>query len=75
MFLQSVTIDISDSIYWNECINSNSLKRSEDQVNKVIDVSISTTTLIDKLPILSSKHPFLESLSIETSDLKTFLSM
>ena len=31
-FFYSITIDISDSISWNECINNNSLKR-----NKVSD--------------------------------------
>ena len=31
---------------------------------------ISTTIIIDNSPVLSSKYPLLESLSIETSDLK-----
>ena len=67
MFLQSMTVDISDTIYWNKCINSNSLKRSEVQVNNVIDVYITTTTLIDNSPVLSSKYRLLKSLSIEIS--------
>ena len=65
MFLHSVTVNISESLCQNECINSNSLKKCVVQVNKVIDVSMSTTTLIDNSPILSSKYPLLESLSIE----------
>ena len=32
MFLQSITIDISETIFWNECINSNRLKRNNVQV-------------------------------------------
>ena len=34
------------------------------------NVPIFTTTIIGNSPILSSKYPLLESLSIETSDLK-----
>ena len=67
MFFQFVTVDISDTVCWNECINSNSLKRSEVQVNNVIDVYITTTTLIDNSPVLSSKYRLLKSLSIEIS--------
>ena len=70
MFLQSITINISYSTCWNEYINGNRLKRSEVKVNKVADVSIFTSTLIDKLPVLSSKYTLWESLSIETSNLK-----
>ena len=70
MFLQSITINISYSTCWNEYINGNRLKRSEVKVNKVADVSIFTSTLIDKLPVLSSKYTLWESLSIETTNLK-----
>ena len=31
MFLQSITIDISYSTYWNDCINSDRLKRCDVQ--------------------------------------------
>lgn len=68
MFLQSITIDISDFICWNKCINSNRLKRCEVQVNKVTDVSISTTLLIDNLPAFPSKYPLLEFSSVDNSD-------
>ena len=70
MFLQSITINISYSTCWNEYINGNRLRRSEVNVNKVADVSIFTTTLIDNLPVLSSKYTLWESLSIETTNLK-----
>ena len=48
IFLHSITIDISDSICWNniEYINSNRSKRSDVQVNKVTDVSRSTASSI-----------------------------
>ena len=59
-----------DSNFFNDCINSNRLKRCAVQVNKVIDVSISAISLIDNSPDCSSKYPLLEYLSIETSDLK-----
>ena len=75
MFLQSITIAISDSICWNDCINSNNLKRSDVQDNKVTDVSIFKTSLINNSPIRISKYPLLESLSIETSDFKKDLSV
>ena len=45
------------------------MKRSKVYVNQVINISISTTTLIDISPVLSSEYHFLEYLSIETSDL------
>ena len=75
MFLQSITIDILDSICFNSYINSNRLKRYDVQINKVTDVSKAATSLIDNLSILSSKCPLLESLSIEPSDIKTMLSI
>ena len=70
MFFQSITIDISDSICGNECINSNRLKRCEVQVNKVTDLSISTTFLIDNLTVFPSKYPLLELSSVDNSDVK-----
>ena len=39
-------------------------------VNKVIDVYISTITLINNSPVLLSKYHLLESLSTKSSDLK-----
>ena len=35
IFLESITIDISDSIYWSECINNNSLERNEVQTSNL----------------------------------------
>ena len=70
IFIQSITIDTSDFISWSKCINNNSLKRSKVQANIVNNVSISTTTIIDNSPVLSSKYPLLESLFIETSESK-----
>ena len=55
VFVESVTIDISDSISWNECINNNSLKRNDVQISNVKNIPISTTTIIDNSPVLSSK--------------------
>ena len=46
------------------------MKRSDVYVNKLIDVSRSTASLIDNIPVFSSEYPLLESLSIKTSDLK-----
>ena len=70
MILQSITLNISDCICLNDCINSDRLKRSDVHINKVTDISISTISLIGNSPVLSSKYPFFEFLSIETSDLK-----
>ena len=53
---------------WNEGINNNSFKRNEIQISNVKNIPFSTNTIIDNLPIISSKYPLLESLSIETSD-------
>ena len=71
MFLQSITIDISDFICWNDIgrINSNRLKKSDVQVNKTIDVYISMVSLIDNKPVPLSKYPPSYFLSIDTSDL------
>ena len=46
------------------------MKINEVQTNNVKNVPTSTTIMIDNSPVLSSKYPLLESLSIETSDLK-----
>lgn len=46
------------------------MKRCEVQVNKVTDVSISTTLLIDNLPAFPSKYPLLEFSSVDNSDWK-----
>ena len=41
-FFYSITIDISDSISWNECINNNSLKRNKTNNNKSTSLNIFT---------------------------------
>ena len=38
---------------------------------RIVKFSNFTTTIIDNPPLLSSKFPLLDSLSIETSDLET----
>ena len=73
MFLQSIIIDISDFICWNNFINSNRLKRCYVRVNKVTNVSIFTTSFVGNSAIRLSKYPLLESLYIETSDFKMIL--
>ena len=73
MFLQSIIIDISDFICWNNFINSNRLKRCYVRVNKVTNVSISTTSFVGNSAIRLSKYPLLKSLYIETSDFKIIL--
>ena len=44
-----------------ECINSNILKRSDVQVNKITYVSIFMALLFDNTHILSFKYHLLES--------------
>ena len=70
IFLESITIIFQNFIFWNQCINNNSLKRNEVQISNVKNMPTSTTTIIDNSPVLSSKYLLLESLSIATSDLK-----
>ena len=69
-FLESITIDILDSTYWNEYINNNSLKIKYIQISNIKNIPTSTTIIIVNSHVLSSKYPLLESLSIETSDLQ-----
>ena len=70
-FLEFIMVDILDSIFWYECINSNSLERSEVQTSNVKNVSNSTTAIIDNSPVLSSKYPLIESLSMRLLILKS----
>ena len=63
--------EISDSISWNEYINNNNMKKSDVPNSNLKNVSNFTTTTIDNPPLLSSKYPLLDSLSIEISDLET----
>ena len=46
------------------------MKRNEVQTSNVKNTPTSTTVIIDNSPILLSKYPLLESLSIGTSNLK-----
>ena len=73
IFLESINNNISDSISWNVCINNIIFKRNEVQTNIEINIPISTITIIDNSPVLSSKYPTLEYLSVVTSDLKKIL--
>ena len=57
IFLESINNNISDFISWNEYINNNILERNEVQSNIEKNVPISTTTIIDNSPVLSSKYP------------------
>ena len=70
IFIQYITINISNYRCWNDCINSDRLNRYSVQVHKVTDVSISTTLLNENVHVLSSKYLLLESLSIAIFDLK-----
>ena len=46
------------------------MKRNEVQTSNIKNVLTSTTTIIENSPVLLSKYSLLESLSIDTSDLK-----
>ena len=63
--------EISDSISWNECINNNNRKKSDVPNSNLKNVFNFTSIIIDNPPLLSSKYPLLDSLSIDTSDLET----
>ena len=59
IFLEFISIDISHSTSWNECINNNSLKRDKGQTNNVKNIPTSNTTIIINSPVLSTKYPLL----------------
>ena len=72
IFLQNIVVNVLDSICWNniQYINSKRLKSSDVEVDKVIDVSRFTVSLIDNTPVILSKYQMLQSLSIATSELE-----
>ena len=49
------------------------MKRTDVHINKVTDVYISAYSLIDNTPVVLSKYPMLQSLSIESSNFEDTL--